>query len=89
MIAITPGGLSTKQALERAIAPLVDLLLDDIALMTTEPWPSRTDQSVGTEIEESDDSITIVLRGLTTGNELIRLEAIPLSSFVRNDINGS
>jgi hypothetical protein len=89
MLAITPAGLSTKQALERAIVPLVDLLLDDIAIATTEPWPSRTDYSMGAEIEESHGSITIVLRSLTTGDELVRLGAIPIAVFVKDCNNGS
>jgi hypothetical protein len=83
MLTITPSGLSTKQALELAIVPLVDLLLDDIAYETTEPWPSRTDYSIDPVIEESPDSITIVLLSRTSGNELVRLGAIPLALFVR------
>jgi hypothetical protein len=84
MLAITPTGLSTKQALERAIVPLVDLLLDDIAMETTEPWPSPTEYSIGAEIEENPDSITIVLRSLTTGADLARLGAIPIAAFVKD-----
>ena len=82
MFLAIPDSLSTIDALALSIIPLVDHLIDDISIQTKEPWPSNTEYSAGTAIEENPDSITLVLTSLRTGEELARLDAIPFSLFV-------
>lgn len=74
-------GANVRDTIFAAIEPFVDILVDDITMALAEPWPlgGNGDERLKVECGEGTLRISFVANN---GRELVRLEPIPVSSFI-------